>query len=113
MVSFIEKVTAKIKIIITQVLRRIREPNKVLTCSSFIELVTTYESMADNTRFIENITTLAANITESTVDDCSASEISTLEYFSSSLADMSTSLTSQIENLREKLSMKEGKGCLK
>ena len=113
MVSFIEKVTAKIKIIITQVLRRIREPNKVLTCSSFIELVTTYESMADNTRFIENITTLAANITESTVDDCSASEISTLEYFSSSLADMSTSLTSQIENLREKLSMKEGKRYLK
>ena len=70
-----------------------------MTCQSFVGLVSSFESIADDTRSLENITTLAANITKNTVETCSVSDTSKLEELSSSLSNISASLTSQIEAL--------------
>ena len=66
--------------------------------------VSSFESLADDTESIENITTLAANITENTVESCSSTDKIKLQALSTSLEEISKSLNSQIRALSEILS---------
>ena len=75
MVGYIDDVTEQINSIVNDNRKR------SLSCESFVELVTSFESLADDTESIENITTLAANITDNTVESCSSTDKIKLEAF--------------------------------
>ena len=93
MLSSVDDVTEKVNTVLND------KRKSSMTCQSFVGLVSSFESIADDTQSLENITTLAANITKNTVETCSVSDKSKLEELSSSLSNISASLTSRIEAL--------------
>ena len=98
MTSSITTVTEKIDSITSA--RSLRS----LSCSEFIELVTSFNSIADTISEVDNIQTLATEIENSSVAACSDDELSSLSSLQSSLTSIQEDLESTIENLQNILS---------
>jgi len=110
MENSINKVTGKIK--------HISDPNRItntefenITCSSFIQFVKTFNSIADKTKFVEDIKILETNINLSNVSECNESERRTLKDFIPSLEKISPKLSRQTKDLEEK-GYSTGYGCV-
>jgi len=73
-----------------------------MTCFSFIEHVKNFYSIADKTRFAKDIKTLETKIANRNVSACDESERRTLKDFIPSLENISTRLSRQFKDLREK-----------
>ena len=74
-----------------------------ITCSSYIELVTNFTSIADTLSELENIESLSSEIENSDVSACSTTELESLSSLQSSLDTIRTELEEIIEYLQSLL----------
>ena len=74
-----------------------------ISCSSYIELVTNFTSIADTLSELENIESMSSEIENSDVGACSTTELESLSSLQSSLDTIRTDLEEIIEYLQSLL----------
>ena len=68
-----------------------------LSCSSYIELVTNFTSIADTLSELENIKSISSEIEDSEVSTCSTTEITSLNTLKSALDTIKSEIEEKIE----------------
>ena len=68
-----------------------------LSCSSYIELVTNFTSIADTLSELENIKSISSEIEDSEVSTCSTTEIASLNTLKSALDTIKSEIEEKIE----------------
>ena len=78
--------------------------SSIISCSSFISLVSQFLAISSDASEADTISELAATLTAATVDSCSAAEVDSLQDSQESLTDISSQLNTKINIHKAKLS---------
>ena len=97
----VDSINTKITAIIRSATAR---SSSIISCSSFVSLVSQFLAISSDASEADTISELAATLTAATVDSCSAAEVASLQDSQESLTDISSQINSKINIYKAKLS---------
>ena len=101
-ISKMQSMTSSIDTVTNQI-DSVTSQRSSLTCSEFVELVTSFSSVCDDITQITTIESIESEIENSSVSSCSSTEISSLSTLKTSISAKKQDLEELIEEYKDRL----------